>query len=74
MAEILSSAVLPAIQKEEKDYFIEKDGVIFAGCHVLADLWGACNLTDRQADGLTHQRHADTLKGGIIQCLPCLPL
>lgn len=46
MVEILSSADLPAIQKEEKDNFIERNGVIFAGCHVLADLWGACNLTD----------------------------
>ena len=46
MAEILYSAVLPAMQKEEKDYFIEKNGAIFAGWHVLADLWGACNLTN----------------------------
>jgi S-adenosylmethionine decarboxylase len=31
---------------EQKDYFVEKDGVKFAGTHLLLDLWGARNLTD----------------------------
>ena len=31
---------------EQKDYFVEKDGVKFAGAHLLLDLWGAYNLTD----------------------------
>jgi S-adenosylmethionine decarboxylase len=26
---------------EQKDYFVEKDGVKFAGAHLLLDLWGA---------------------------------
>ena len=30
----------------QKDYFVEKDGVKFAGTHLLVDLWGASNLTD----------------------------
>ena len=30
----------------EKDYFVEKDGVKFAGMHLLVDLWGANNLRD----------------------------
>ncbi|HTW71847.1 MAG TPA: adenosylmethionine decarboxylase [Acetobacteraceae bacterium] len=30
----------------QKDYFVEKDGVKFAGMHLLLDLWGARNLTD----------------------------
>jgi len=29
---------------EAKDYFVERDGVMYAGGHVLADLWGASNL------------------------------
>ena len=29
-----------------KDYFIERDGVRFAGTHLLIDLWGAHNLSD----------------------------
>ena len=32
--------------EEQKDYFVEKDGVKFAGTHLLIDLWGATNLTD----------------------------
>ncbi|HUN42507.1 MAG TPA: adenosylmethionine decarboxylase [Acetobacteraceae bacterium] len=44
---------LPSSNQEEalgsdaqKDYFVEKDGVRFAGTHLLLDLWGARNLTD----------------------------
>ena len=33
----------------QKDYFVEKDGVKFAGTHLLLDLWGAHNLTDPAA-------------------------
>jgi S-adenosylmethionine decarboxylase len=32
--------------EEQKDYFVEKDGVRFAGTHLLIDLWGATNLAD----------------------------
>lgn len=32
--------------EEQKDYFVEKDGVKFAGTHLLIDLWGATNLAD----------------------------
>ncbi len=28
-----------------KDYFVEKDGMKFAGMHLLVDLWGARNLS-----------------------------
>jgi S-adenosylmethionine decarboxylase len=31
------------------DYFIERDGVRYAGGHLLLDLWGARNLTDPEA-------------------------
>ncbi len=30
----------------QKDYFVLKDGVKFAGTHLLVDLWGATNLAD----------------------------
>ena len=29
-----------------KDYFVEKDGVKYAGMHILLDFWGASHLTD----------------------------
>ncbi|MBU6499027.1 MAG: adenosylmethionine decarboxylase [Rhodospirillales bacterium] len=31
---------------EQKDYFVERDGMKFAGTHLLVDLWGATNLAD----------------------------
>ncbi len=30
----------------QKDYFVQRDGMMFAGTHLLIDLWGADNLTD----------------------------
>ncbi len=47
------SAAEPTHTEVQKDYFVEKDGVKFAGTHLLIDLWdfaaidifmcGACN-------------------------------
>ncbi|MFC4165923.1 adenosylmethionine decarboxylase [Teichococcus aestuarii] len=31
---------------EAKDHFVERDGVRFAGTHLIVDLWGATNLDD----------------------------
>ena len=31
------------------DFFVERDGVRYAGGHLLLDLWGASNLTDPAA-------------------------
>jgi S-adenosylmethionine decarboxylase len=30
----------------DKDYFVERDGMKFAGMHLLVDLWDASNLND----------------------------
>jgi len=32
--------------EEAKDYFVERDGMKFAGMHLLVDLWDATNLND----------------------------
>jgi len=32
--------------EERTDYFVEKDGMKFAGTHLLVDLWGASHLDD----------------------------
>ena len=34
-----------AAGEDRKDYFVEKDGVRFAGTHLLVDLWDASNLS-----------------------------
>jgi len=33
-------------QKLKNDYFKEKNGISFAGSHILADFWGAQNLSN----------------------------
>lgn len=33
-----------AVDQKNSDYFAEQDGLVFAGSHILADLWGAENL------------------------------
>jgi S-adenosylmethionine decarboxylase len=49
----------------QKDYFVEKDGVKFAGTHLLVDLWGATNLGDpAQIDAAL--REAATAAGATI--------
>ena len=40
-----TDASFPMFEGEERtDYFVEKDGMKFAGTHLLVDLWGASNL------------------------------
>ena len=40
-------AHFPSYEGEDvKDYFVERDGMKYAGTHLLVDLWGASNLGD----------------------------
>ena len=41
-----NDTLLAASAEEQKDYFVERDGMKFAGMHLLVDLWGATNLGD----------------------------
>ncbi len=46
-SEIQMSQFSPVSAEEErKDYFVERDGMKFAGTHLLIDLWGATRLDD----------------------------
>jgi S-adenosylmethionine decarboxylase len=56
---------LPAGAEEQKDYFVERDGMRFAGMHLLVDLWGASNLCD-PAHIDASLREAATLAGATI--------
>src|SRR5208337_1389188 len=35
-----------AAENDRKDYFVERDGMRYAGTHLLADLWGASQLDE----------------------------
>jgi len=34
------------VEEDGKDYFVERDGMKFAGTHLLIDIWGASRLDD----------------------------
>ena len=40
------NAAIPPTMDREKDYFSERDGVRFAGTHLLVDLWDTARLDD----------------------------
>ncbi len=51
MAELMSKTSeiieLPSVNEDRKpDYFVEKDGLVFAGTHLIVDLWGGSNLNN----------------------------
>jgi len=50
---------------ERTDYFVERDGMKFAGTHLLVDLWGAHNLAD-PAHIDTALREAALIAGATI--------
>lgn len=46
---------------DAKDYFVSRDGVRFAGTHLIIDLWDAGNLSDTgHVDSVLRQAAADT--------------
>jgi S-adenosylmethionine decarboxylase proenzyme, Bacillus form len=45
-AEPAEPVPFPSAEHETKDYFVERDGVRFAGTHLLIELWKARHLTD----------------------------
>jgi S-adenosylmethionine decarboxylase len=51
---------------EQKDYFVEKDGVKFAGTHLLVDLWGATNLADPELIDRALREAAETAGATIL--------
>ena len=44
-----SDNIRPFPSIEQKDYFIERNGVRFAGTHLLIELWGGRNMDDPEA-------------------------
>lgn len=39
-------ATADPLPDRQPDYFVQRDGQVFAGSHVLLDLWGAAHLDD----------------------------
>jgi S-adenosylmethionine decarboxylase len=50
----------------QKDYFVEKDGVKFAGTHLLLDLWGAQNLCDSVSIDVALREAAEAANATVL--------
>ncbi|HCP00265.1 MAG: adenosylmethionine decarboxylase [Alphaproteobacteria bacterium] len=48
------------------DYFVQENGVTFAGCHLLVDLWDARHLTDIAYIEHTLRRAAEAAAATIL--------
>jgi S-adenosylmethionine decarboxylase len=65
VSELPSANQSPSVEVA-KDYFVEKDGVKFAGMHLLVDLWGASNLTDPATIDQALRAAAEAAKATIL--------
>ncbi len=45
----VTARLFPHEQPAVKDYYVERDGLRYAGTHLLVDLWGARDLDDSAA-------------------------
>lgn len=52
----------------DKDYFVERNGVKFAGTHLLIDLWGASGLDDIALIEAALRESAETAGATILHC------
>jgi S-adenosylmethionine decarboxylase len=48
------------------DYFVRRDGLEFAGTHLLIDLWGAGNLADKIAIGAALREAAEAAGATVL--------
>ena len=56
-----TSTTTTTAQPEPKDYFVSRDGVRYAGSHLIIDLWDAHRLADLEhVDRVLRQAAADT--------------
>ena len=57
-------------EDDRKDYFVERDGIRFAGTHLLVDLWGASKLDDPDHidAALPYASDTHSVKSGSSRC------
>ena len=66
VSEVPSSNQASMGPEAQKDYFVEKDGVKFAGTHLLLDFWGARNLIDPEAIGRSLCNAAEAANATVL--------
>ena len=63
-----TSANLYPLVENDKDYFQQKDGVRYAGTHLLIDLWGASGLDDIAHVEAALREGAEASGATILHC------
>ena len=67
-------ATFPSFEGEErKDYFVERDGMKYAGTHLLVDLWGATNLDNPELIDAALRAAATSTSMPTLPCRRSLP-
>ena len=61
------SVAWPAVEND-KDYFVERDGIKFAGTHLLIDLWGATKLDDLEVVESALREAAEVAGATLLHC------
>jgi S-adenosylmethionine decarboxylase len=59
-----TSSILPTC--ENADHFVTKDGITFAGTHLIVDLWGAQHLDDPDRIDLAFRKAIDACKATLL--------
>lgn len=54
------------LAEERLDYFVHKDGLVFAGTHLIVDLWGAKGLNDPELIETTLRNCAEIAGATIL--------
>jgi S-adenosylmethionine decarboxylase len=62
----ISTVSSDASQEERTDYFVVRDGMTFAGTHLLIDLWGASRLDEPDFIDATLRESAVTAGATIL--------
>ena len=56
----------PWYPDHRSDYFVNKDGVIYAGAHLIIDMWDAINLSNREVIHNTLKKIAKACDAQIL--------
>src|SRR4051795_12700928 len=59
--------VVPSETVQDLDHFVERDGLRFAGTHLIIDLWQASNLADVQAVETALRRASEAAGATLLQ-------
>lgn len=55
------------VEQEQDDHFVERNGVRFAGIHLLLEFWGATGLTDQEHISQALHKAAEAAGASVLK-------